>query len=465
MKIQFGTSGWRGIIAREFTWERVELLVDAISAWLANQGNRSVVIGGDTRFLSPELSRAAAERMSGYGFLVHLSERPAPTPVLSHAVRSLGAGGVINFTASHNPPMYNGIKFSPAHGGPARSDVTSAIEAGIESGDRPDRGIGSIRECDLITPYLEALDGLLDTSVFEGNGIRIVYDAFSGTGSGVLDRKLMQLGASVRVINAERDPLFAGKTHPEPNEAGLLLLSAQVVSSKGSMGFGTDGDADRFGLVDAGGKFVSPHEYFPLLLEYLVSERGFRGTVVRSLTTSSLLDRVARAHGIPVEITPVGFKYLGAIMREKDVVLACEESGGMSILGHIPEKDGILACLLAAEVVCARGEGIDIQLDHLREKYGTLINRRLDLRLDERTRESVLSHFFSEDPQEVAGQPVIEVDRTKGVSLRLDEDTLIIVRLSGTEPLARIYIQAPDTAEVEKLMDGLRRQIGLDPAK
>jgi phosphoglucomutase len=465
VKIRFGTSGWRGIIAREFTWERVELLVDAISAWLADQGNRSVVIGGDTRFLSPELSRAAAERMSGYGFHVHLSDRPVPTPVLSQAVRRLGAGGIINFTASHNPPMYNGIKFSPAHGGPAPSDVTAAIEAGIASRNRPSTGSGSIEGSDLITPYLDALDGFLNASAFERSGIRVVYDAFSGTGSGVLDRKLMQLGASVRVINGERDPLFAGKIHPEPHESGLQQLSAQVVSSRASMGMGTDGDADRFGLVDSGGRYISPHEYFPLLLEYLVSDRGFRGIAVRSLTTSSLLDRVARAYGIHVEVTPVGFKHLGAVMMEKDVILACEESGGMSILGHVPEKDGILGCLLAAEMVCARREGIDCQLTHLREKYGTLCNRRLDLILDESTLESVRSKFFTDAPREIAGYPVIDICRTEGVSLHLGEDTCIIVRLSGTEPLARVYIQAQSPVEAERLAEGVRMQIGLDPGQ
>jgi phosphoglucomutase len=461
VKIRFGTSGWRGIIAREFTWEKVELVVDALSSWLLDQGNPAVVVGGDTRFLSPELSRATAERMSGYGFRVFLADRPVPTPVLSHACRRLGTGGVVNFTASHNPPLYNGIKFSPSHGGPAGGEVTSDIERLIESGKRPESGTGSLQECDLVTPYLETLDGFLDASVFGRGNLKVVYDAFSGTGSGVLDRKLMHLGASVRTMNGERDPLFAGKEHPEPNEHGLLRLSEQVVSSGASIGMGTDGDADRFGLTGSDGTYISPHEFFPLLLEYLVTERGFTGAAVRSLTTSSLLDRVAGRYGIDVIVTPVGFKHLGAVMMERDVILACEESGGMSVLGHIPEKDGILACLLAAEMICARGEGIGSQLERLRGEYGSLFNSRIDLELDDDSRERVENLFFTDgNPAEIAGRSVIRVDRTEGVTLHLDDDTCVIVRLSGTEPLARVYIQAPDAGEADRLASGMRNLTG-----
>jgi len=462
VKIRFGTSGWRGIIAREFTWDRVEMLVDAISRWITGQGGRSVVVGGDTRFLSPELAGATAERMAGYGFRVFLSDRPVPTPVLSSAVRRLGAGGVVNFTASHNPPLYNGIKFSPADGGPAGQAVTEAIEGLLGSAERPAAAAGSIETVDIVTPYLAELDSILDTGRFAGAGLRVVYDAFSGTGSGVLDRKLMGLGASVRTINGDRDPLFAGREHPEPNEAGLGQLAAEVVRSRGSMGAATDGDADRFGLVDSGGNYVSPHEFFPLLLDYLVSERGFRGTAVRSLTTSSLLDRVAARYGIPVVVTPVGFKYLGAVMTERDVVLACEESGGMSVLGHVPEKDGILACLLAAEMVCARGECLGDQIRRMRSEFGTTCNRRLDLKLDDASRRRVDTLFFEGDPRELAGRAVTGVDRTEGVTLRLEGDEQVIVRMSGTEPLARVYIQAPSPGEVEEIAASLKRQLGLD---
>ncbi len=459
MKIRFGTSGWRGVIAREFTWDRVQILVDAISVWLQRRDQRSIVIGGDTRFLSPELARSTASRMAGYGFRVYLADRPVPTPVLSHALRSLGAGGIINFTASHNPPVYNGIKFSPDHGGPASDDVTSAIENLIESGSKPGTGTGSVEEHDFIVPYLEEIDKFLDASVFRDSDLRLVYDAFSGTGSGVLDRKLIQLGASVRVINGVRDPLFAGKQHPEPNESGLEELAASVVRSGASLGLGTDGDADRFGLVDERGKYVSPHDFFPLLLDYLVSSRGWGGTVARSITTSSMLDRVASALGIPVEVTPVGFKYLGAFMMERDVVLACEESGGMSILGHVPEKDGVLACLLAAEMICARGKSISEQIEALWCRYGRLFNERIDIPLSPPTCESVQRVFFSSAPEEIAGRPVTGIDRKDGSKILLEDDTYVLIRLSGTEPLARIYVQADSPELIPELVEGVKSLI------
>jgi len=460
VKIRFGTSGWRGVIAREFTWDRVQILVDAISVWLQRRDQKSIVIGGDTRFLSPELARSTAERMAGYGFRVYLADRPVPTPVLSYALRSIGAGGIINFTASHNPPVYNGIKFSPDHGGPASDDVTSAIETLVESESKPGTGTGSVQEHDFIPPYLEEIDKFLDASVFRDSGLRIVYDAFSGTGSGVLDRKLIQLGASVRVINGVRDPLFAGKQHPEPNENGLEELAASVVRSGASLGLGTDGDADRFGLIDERGKYVSPHDFFPLLLDYLVSSRGLGGTVARSITTSSMLDRIAFALGIPVEVTPVGFKYLGAFMLERNVVLACEESGGMSILGHVPEKDGVLACLLAAELICAGGRSISEQIEALWSRYGRLFNERIDIPLDIVSRESVQRTFFSSAPEEIAGRPVTGIDRKDGSKIQFDDDTYVLIRLSGTEPLARIYVQADSPEVIRELVEGVKSLIG-----
>ncbi|MCK4807977.1 MAG: phosphoglucomutase/phosphomannomutase family protein, partial [Candidatus Aegiribacteria sp.] len=270
MKIKFGTSGWRGIIAREFTWDRVNRIADAIGLLLQRDGRNSIVIGGDCRFLSPELAESTADRMAGYGFEVLLSRGPCPTPVLSHACRKGGHGGVINFTASHNPPLYNGIKFSPWHGGPADSDLTASIEKTIEEGGKPERGTGSVITSDLRIDYSRDIQKYLDADAFMNSGLRVVYDAFSGTGSGLLDRILVDLGSSVRVINGAPDPLFAGRQHPEPGESGTDDLALQVVSSGASLGVATDGDADRFGIIDEKGKFVSPHDFLPLLLNYLV---------------------------------------------------------------------------------------------------------------------------------------------------------------------------------------------------
>lgn len=459
MTIKFGTSGWRGVISREFTWDRAMAVIDAISQRLLETGHRSVAVGGDCRFLSPELSSAAAQRMAGYGFTVFLSPGPIPTPVLSHGCRANELGGVVNFTASHNPPLYNGIKFSPWHGGPASGEDTSRIEQLIESGTiPPEIQSGSVREHLFSEPYLSDLDNFIKPETFRNfPSLRVVYDAFSGAGSGVLDRKLVDLGAAVRILNGPRDPLFAGRDHPEPNEHGLKDLSENVRRSGASLGVATDGDADRFGIVDENGTFVTPHDFIALLVEYL-SDSGSTGRVVRSITTGSIIDRVAMKRGLEVTVTPVGFKYLGAEIIKGGVLLAGEESGGLSLGSHVPEKDGILACLLACEMVCHYRKGLGQLLCDMWSKYGRLFNSRLDLPLNPQMKEYIIENMFNRDMTEAAGMRVQKVDRTDGVQLVLGEDTWVLVRLSGTEPLARIYVQSPSGDENSRIENAMAEE-------
>lgn len=459
MRIAFGTSGWRGVIARDFTADRVDRVVDAIAVFLRESGAAGMVIGGDTRFLSPELARDAAERLSSSGFDVRLADRPVPTPVLSHAVRRLGLGGVINFTASHNPFMYNGIKFSPGHGGPAPSSVTSRIEELIEAGASPGAGAGSLTVEDFVTPYVEDLELLVKRDLIAKSGLRAVYDAFNGTGSGILDAILQHSGASVRTIHGRRDPLFDGR-HPEPNEKGLSDLSAQVSISRASVGLATDGDADRFGLVDEEGGYVSPHDYLALLFEYLVRDRGMEGIGVRSTTTGSLMDRVAADLGREVVETPVGFKHLGAVMLGRSVVLAGEESGGLSIGGHVPEKDGILACLLACEMCAQSGKGLSVQLRELWSRYGRLAHRRIDLGLENGIGDTVRKLFIEDTPPALGDRAVERVESRDGRKLTLAGGASVLVRLSGTEPLARFYLESGSDGELDILESSIRASVG-----
>lgn len=459
MTIRFGTSGWRGVISREFTWDRAMSVVDAVSLRLLETGYDSVAVGGDCRFLSPELAAATAERMAEYGFRVFLSPGPVPTPVLSHGCRQQRLGGVINFTASHNPPLYNGIKFSPHHGGPASGEDTSRIETLIEEGQVPRAEAGgSVTEYDFTGPYLKEIDSFLELSSFkEYDSLRVVYDAFSGAGSGVTDRKLIELGAAVRVLNGRRDPLFAGRQHPEPNEPGLSELSASVSRSGASLGVATDGDADRFGIVDGNGVFVTPHDLMALLVEYLAG-RGASGRVVRSVTTGSIVDRAAASRGLEVKVTPVGFKHLGAEILKGGVLLAGEESGGLSLGTHVPEKDGVLACLLACEMVCHYRKGLEELLEDLWSRHGRLFNSRIDLPLEGGMKDFIVTSMFNSDMKETAGLPVREVDRTDGVRLVLGDDAWVLVRLSGTEPLARIYVQSSSSEENRRIGEALAEQ-------
>lgn len=461
MIIKFGTSGWRGIIAKEFTWDRAMAVVDAIAVLLQETGFDSVAIGGDCRFLSPELADAAAERMSEYGFKVCVSERSVPTPVLSHGCRSMRLGGVINFTASHNPPVYNGIKFSPSHGGPAHAEATARIEELVASGTVPGSTPGgSVSKTDFITPYLRDINDFINVNTFRKmDSLRVVYDAFSGAGSGVLDKKLIELGGSVRVLNGKRDPLFAGREHPEPNEHCLSELSESVVRSGASLGVATDGDADRFGIVDENGNYITPHDFMALLVDYL-AETGKTGRVVRSVTTGSLIDRVAEANGFEVQVTPVGFKYLGAEIMKGGVLLAGEESGGLSLGTHIPEKDGVLAGLLAAEMVCYYRQGLGSLLKKLWSKHGRFYNTRLDLPLNSEMKKNIIEKIFDSDKKKVAGLPVRQINRIDGVQLILNENTWVLVRLSGTEPLARIYVQSECMEENKRIASELALEFG-----
>ncbi len=456
MVIKFGTSGWRGVISREFTWDRAMAVVDAIAIRLSETGHSSIAIGGDCRFLSPELADATAERMAGYGFTAYVSERSVPTPVLSHACRKMGLGGIINFTASHNPPLYNGIKFSPFHGGPAASRDTARIEELIVAASVPETGTGgAVVISDFITPYLEDINEFIKVDTFKkADSLRVVYDAFSGAGSGVLDKKLIELGGFVRVLNGKRDPLFAGRQHPEPNEQCLKDLSESVLKSGASLGVATDGDADRFGIVDENGVYVTPHDFMALLVDYL-AESGHTGRVVRSITTGSLLDRVAESRGLEVLVTPVGFKYLGAEILKGGVLLAGEESGGLSLGTHVPEKDGVLAGLLAAEMVCHYGEGLGSLLTKMWALHGRFYNTRLDLTLDPVMEKHISEKLFNSDMREAAGLPVRRIDRIDGVQLVFDNDTWVLVRLSGTEPLARIYVQSPSLEENERIAQAM----------
>jgi phosphoglucomutase len=341
--------------------------------------------------------------------------------------------------------------------------VTDAIESFIGCSDEcdpatGDGGSGELQEFDFVSMYLEQLARIVSWETIRRNPLRVVYDPFYGTGRGILDEELRRKGASaVRTIHDRRDPLF-GNRRPEPCEEELQELARHVVRSGASLGVSTDGDADRFGIVDENGVYVAPHDYLPLLLDYLVTERGWsQGIVVRSLSTGSLLDRVARSHGLEVEETRVGFKYLGELMIEGDVILAGEESGGLSVLGHVPEKDGIAACLLAAEMVSRRGMGIGAQLrEHLWPRYGRLAHLRKDVELTDDIRSALSNRFLENTPDSIAGLEVVSVDRRDGAKFHLErEDNWFLVRLSGTEPLARLFFQSDSREGLDALSEGV----------
>lgn len=464
LQIKFGTDGWRAIIARDFTFENCRLVAQGIAGFLSGSElkKRGIVIGYDNRFMAEDFAAECARVLVGNGIKVHFFRKAAPTPLVAFAIRHLDAGGAIMITASHNPSRYCGIKFIPQYAGPALPEETEAIEAEIqkvqESGKVYELDTGDaaqldlFQEIDLDREYSRHLLELVHREAFAGHKLKVVIDPMYGAGAGYLEQLLGELGCEVRSINSYRDPLFGGSM-PEPVDDLLSDLKRAVTSYEADVGLALDGDADRFGLVDEEGQFISANRFMYLLLDYLLKTRTFRGPVCRTLATTHMLDRVARKHGLQVIETPVGFKYVGQALREKGCILGGEESGGLSIFGHVPEKDGILACLLAAEMLAGSGKTFSELEQDFMGRYGTAFSRRTDLRVTEEERDIIADRLQEYQPVSVAGAKVQAIDRREGTRISLEDGSWVLVRASGTEPLFRVYVEAASQgqlADIEK---------------
>ncbi len=409
MAIRFGTSGWRAVIADEFTFAGVRSVTSAICSHFGSQDSKGnlMVVGYDTRFLGEEFAAECAHVISANAFRALLCDSPVPTPAISHVIRSKGAVCGINFTASHNPPQYNGMKLSTRDGAPALPEITRSVEELIESTQGATtaslaKQVSKLETFAARPEYLSDLAKKVDFDVIAKAGGSYAFDPLWGTGRGYLDKVLRQHGLEVETIHDWRDVLFGGRS-PEP-EAGHLSELREVVLSKGCvLGLATDGDADRFGIIDGDGSFITPNQLIALLFDYLVESRKWSGGAARSVATSHLVDRVAKARSLPVYETPVGFKYIGELINEDKIVIGGEESAGLSIKGHYPEKDGILACLLAAEAVAARGASLTEQLDDLYQRVGKLESGRIGVRLTAELMESLPGKLAQDPPRSAAG--------------------------------------------------------------
>lgn len=454
MDIRFGTSGWRAIIADDFTYKNVRAVVRAICGSLTNDGTApgTLVIGHDSRFMGESFAAVAAEIAGNNGFTVLKCIGPTPTPTISHAIRSNGARGGINFTASHNPPEYQGIKFSTSDGAPALPEITREIEAWILNNTATQESPGgSIEDHDPRPAYLDDLKTKVRLDVIANAKGRYAYDAIYGTGRGYLDKCLQDHGLEVEILHDWRDVTFGGKS-PEPGDEHLDELKHAVTSNSLTMGVATDGDGDRFGVIDANGSFITPNQLIALLTDYLAESRGWTQGVGRSVATSHMIDRVARARGIKVYETPVGFKFIGELINKDEIILGGEESAGLSIRGHYPEKDGILACLLAAEAVAARGASLTEQLDELYRRVGKLESGRIGVRLTPEVA-GKLKEKLAQEPTEIGGRRIEKINRTDGVKFLFANNAWMLMRPSGTEPLVRIYAESESSDDLEALLD------------
>ena len=461
MSIRFGTSGWRAIIADKFTFSNVRLVTESICSYLKESlsGSRqTIIVGHDTRFMGEQFSQAAAEIAKKKGFRVLLCDHPTPTPTISHAIRSRKAVGGINFTASHNPPEYQGIKFSTDDGAPALPEITKRIEEIIRNAPRiEDAEGGSIEDFDARPAYLDDLKTKIRFDVIAEAGGRYAYDALWGTGRGYLDKILRDNGLEVETIHDWRDVTFGGQS-PEPGEEHLSELREVVKSKNLTLGISTDGDGDRFGVIDSNGEFIQPNQLVALLTDYLAESRGWTEGVARSVATTHLVDRVAENRGLQVYETPVGFKFIGELINKDKIILGGEESAGLSIKGHYPEKDGILACLLAAEAVAARGKSLTEQLKELTDIVGNLESARIGVKLTDEVSQR-LKEKLANEPSEIGGRKIEKINRMDGVKFIFEDGSWMLMRPSGTEPLVRIYAESENKQDLEVLIDQGRRYL------
>lgn len=454
MKIKFGTSGWRAIIAEDFTFANVERVANAVCGYLKSHpelGN-TLIIGNDTRFMGEKFGSVAAEIARRKGFRVLHCDHPVPTPTISHAIRNMKAAGALNFTASHNPPEYQGIKFSTSDGAPALPDVTKLIEAAIENNDEPaDADGGSIEAFDPKEAYLGDLKSKINFEAIAASKGKFAYDCLYGTGRGYLDKILRDHGLEVETIHDWRDVTFGGKA-PEPGEDHLDELRHAVTTKGLLLGLATDGDGDRFGIIDSDGTFIEPNKLVALLADYLAESRGWTLGLARSVATSHLIDRVAKDRNLKLYETPVGFKFIGELIIRDEIILGGEESAGLSIRGHYPEKDGLIACLLAAEAVAVCGASIGDQLNLLYERVGRLESKRIGVKLTDDVA-ARLKEKLAQEPTAIGGRKIESINRLDGVKFLFADGSWMLMRPSGTEPMVRIYAESENAADLVELLE------------
>ena len=443
-------------MAEDFTFANVRRAVTGIARYVASQKPQSarVIVGRDPRFLGETFCAMASEILSAHGITPLVASEPAPTPALSYAVIHNKADGVINFTASHNPPEYNGIKFSTPDGVPALPEVTRKIEAEIVAADgnrSEGTSAGSLKtqSLDPKPDYLTRLRETVDLNTVRKAGLKIVFDPMFGAARGYSDELLRSAGVQVATVHDARDVLFGGHA-PEPDDHLLETLREKMRETGAQIGIATDGDADRFGIVDADGTFLQPNYIIALLFDYLVESRGWKNGVAKSVATTNLINALARKHGVELYETPVGFKYIGELIMQDKIAIGGEESAGLSIRHHVPEKDGVLAGLLCCEAVANRGKSLRQQLQEISNQVGSFFPQRENFRLTPEVKTKFTEKLKS-DPHEFLGHQVSEVVRKDGLKLVLNDGSWVCYRLSGTEPVVRVYSEARTEEGLKKL--------------
>lgn len=459
--IKFGTDGFRAIVDDKFTFENVELVTKSVAIYAKEHYGMSkpLLVGYDTRNKADKFAQFSAKILAQAGFKVMISESYIPTPALAYCAKKFNTAGALMFTASHNPPEYCGIKYIPDYAGPATSDITNELvrNLGVEV---PEVKGGSVEKFCAKEEYFKQLKSIIDFEKIKNIKETICFDPLYATANGWFDEILKEFGIETKIIHNWRDPLFGGNM-PEPKEAYLGELKELVLKNAPAVGFSNDGDADRYAMIDENGSFVTPNEVMAILLNHLLKYKNAKGVLVKTVAGSLMLDKIAEHYGVDVVETAVGFKHVGEAMRKNQTVIGGEESGGLSIGVHIPEKDGILANLLMLEAMAySRKELRELRKeinDILGVKY---INKRFDLKLSEEKKEMALNLFLNTPPQEFFGKKVIKTDKKDGIKFYLEGgNDWILIRFSGTEPLLRIYFESLSAEYIESAYEYIRSLI------
>ena len=460
MQIKFGTDGWRGIIARDFTFDNLSLVAQATMDYLNREGlgNKGLVIGYDRRFMSRDFARRVAEIAAGNGIKVRLTEDYAPTPAVSWAVRESGAGAGVMITASHNPPEYNGFKIKEAFGGSALPTTTKILEEIVEFNRENGRRVvaipysealnkGLVELFDPCESYFHQISRYVDLDLIAKSGIPVVIDPMYGAGSGFIP----QLLSCVDEIHNIENPAFGGLA-PEPIAQNLQELSALIKSGKYRVGLALDGDADRIGAVDENGDFFSSHCIFTVILRHLLEHKKLTGAVVKTVSTTRMIDLLAQKYDLELLETPIGFKHICGLMLERDILMGGEESGGLGVKGHIPERDGILLGLLLLEAMAVSGKGLRQLLEATMDEIGHFHYRRIDRHIDDSNKEQLIARLGSQPPAEIDGRTVTSTNFSDGFKFIFENGDWLLIRPSGTEPVLRLYSEAGSLDQVERFL-------------
>lgn len=460
MQIKFGTDGWRGIIADDFTFENLSRVAQATMDYLNREGlgAKGIVIGYDRRFLSRNFAQRVAEIAAGNRIKVSLTDDYAPTPAVSWAVHETAAGAGIMITASHNPPEYNGFKIKESFGGSARQSTTKILEDIVAYNQANDRRViampfkeacdrGMVTLFDPCSGYFRQIGRYVDLELIEKSGIKAVVDPMYGAGSGFIPRLLK----GVDEIHTDANPGFGGQA-PEPIAQNLKELSSLVKTGNYQVGLALDGDADRIGAIDETGEFFSSHCIFTIILKHLIEHKKLHGGVVKTVSTTAMIDLLAKKYELPLYETPIGFKHICELMLAEDIIMGGEESGGLGVKGHIPERDGILLGLLLMEAMAVNGKGLRRMLEETMDEIGRFYYNRIDRRIDPETKEALIKRLSTDPPTEIDGRIVNRTNFSDGFKFIFDNGDWLLIRPSGTEPVLRVYSEATSMEQVDRFL-------------